>query len=165
MKKYIVVIILTALAVVWAGFILAQSMETGEESSELSGQVCEVVNEVAQDLGAQEPISEHTIRKTAHFGEYMILGVILCADIVAINKVRRGRLLRSIPFLPISLVFAIVVAIVDEFVVQANTEGRGPAFTDVLIDAAGATTSILCFLLVIFVLHILARSLLKKDQA
>jgi VanZ family protein len=43
-----------------------------------------------------------------------------------------------LPFFVIPIALSAAVALVDEFIVQASTEGRGPSFFDVLIDTSGA---------------------------
>ena len=70
MKKYIPIVVFTIAAILWISFIWSNSGESAEESSEKSSQVQEIVNEVAQNVGIEEPISEHTVRKTAHFGGF-----------------------------------------------------------------------------------------------
>ena len=147
MKKYISIIICTIIALVWVGFIWSNSAKTGEESGEASSQVHEVVNEVAQSVGVEEPISERTVRKSAHFGEYMVLGIIVCIDMIFVSKVflSRSVKLRSLSLLA-ALPFSAAVALIDEFVIQKNTNGRGPSFTDVLIDMSGVSLGVICIL-------------------
>ncbi len=152
MKKYISIIICTVVALVWVGFIWSNSAKTGEESGKASSQVHEVVNEVAQSVGIEEPISERTVRKGAHFTEYMILGLIVCADVLLISKLlpkpsTKYRALTSILTLP----FCAAVAFIDEFIVQGSTEGRGPSFIDVLIDMSGVAVGTVILLAVFLI--------------
>ena len=146
-KKYISIIICTVIAIAWVGFIWSNSAKTGEESGEASSQVHEVVNDVAQSVGVEEPISERTVRKSAHFGEYMILGLIVCIDMIFISKVflSRSVKMRSLSLLA-ALPFSAAIAMIDEFVIQKNTDGRGPSFTDVLIDMSGVSLGVICIL-------------------
>lgn len=140
MKKYIAIIICTLVSLAWVGFIWSNSAKTGEASGKASSQVHETVNEIAQSVGIEEPISEHTVRKSAHFGEYMILALIVCVDMIFVSKVFLSRSIRtrSISLLA-AIPFAALIALVDEFIIQKSTEGRGPSFIDVLIDLSGAT--------------------------
>ena len=158
MKKYIPIIICTVLALCWTGFIWSNSAKTGEESGEASSQVYEVVNEVAQSVGIQEPISERTIRKGAHFTEYMVLGLIVCTDMVFISRLfQSGSLKIRALSLCLAIPFSAVIALIDEFAIQMNTVGRGPSFTDVLIDISGAALGlvfVLCgFLVAVYALR------------
>lgn len=162
MKKYIPIIICTVLVLGWIGFIWSNSAKTGEESGEASSQVYEVVNEVAQSIGIQEPISERTIRKGAHFTEYMVLGLIVCIDMVFISSLLwSGSLKTRSVFLGAAIPFSAVIALIDEFAVQMNTVGRGPSFTDVLIDLSGAT---LGFVLVLFGFLVVVYALRKRKK-
>ena len=148
MKKYISIIICTLIALGWVIFIWSNSAKTGEESGKASSQVHEVVNEVAQNVGIEEPISERTVRKSAHFGEYMILGLIVCIDMIFISNVffNRSVTTRSLSLL-VSIPFSVIIAMIDEFVIQGSTEGRGPSFTDVLIDLSGTTLGFILILI------------------
>ena len=148
MKKYISIIICTLIALGWVIFIWSNSAKTGEESGKASSQVHEVVNEVAQNVGIEEPISERTVRKSAHFGEYMILGLIVCVDMIFISNVffNRSVTARSLSLL-VSIPFSVTIAMIDEFVIQGSTEGRGPSFTDVLIDLSGTTLGFILILI------------------
>lgn len=69
------------------------------------------------------------MRKTAHFSIYAVLA--LCY-LYALNSWQHWR---------IALVLAILYAISDEYH-QSWTPNRRPAWTDVLIDTAGAMTSL-----------------------
>lgn len=148
MKKYISIIICTLIALGGVIFIWSNSAKTGEESGKASSQVHEVVNEVAQNVGIEEPISERTVRKSAHFGEYMILGLIVCIDMIFISNVffNRSVTTRSLSLL-VSIPFSVIIAMIDEFVIQGSTEGRGPSFTDVLIDLSGTTLGFILILI------------------
>lgn len=140
MKKYIPIIICTIAALLWVGFIWSNSAKTGEESGKASSQVHEIVNEVAQSVGIDKPISERTVRKGAHFTEYMILGLIVCADVLFASKLFSKLLLKHrAMFSVLTLPLCAAVALVDEFIVQGNTQGRGPSFIDVFIDMSGVT--------------------------
>ena len=162
MKRYIAVAICSVAAIIWIGFIWSNSAKTGEESGEMSAQVQEVIVEVSEQLNVDPPTTEHTVRKGAHFFEYMLLGALLSADsIFWFSLLGRfgffGKSLRISLSLPISL----SVALIDEFVVQKATEGRGPSFVDVLIDMSGALLAALCAVLI---LSLIRRALLRRES-
>ena len=97
-------------------------------------------------------MSEHFVRKGAHFGEYAVLSLLVCADVLSISELfekMKGKwiLLSMLLAIPVSA----AVALFDEFGVQMVTEGRGPSLRDVLIDTSGAVFGVLA---VIFILWI-----------
>ena len=86
------------------------------------------------------PVTEHFVRKLAHFCEFGLLGV----ELALLFWLRSGLGLREIC---ISAVLALAAAVTDE-TIQIFTS-RGSQLTDVLLDFAGAVTGILlCALLV-----------------
>ncbi len=138
---------LTMLTLIWTFVIFAQSAKNGEESTEDTNKVMEIIEEVADAIGVDAEVSTHLVRKAAHFGEYMILGI-LGALLTAVV----GGGWRCIG----AFLYAASVAFCDEFAVQRFSEGRAPQFTDVLIDSAGALTGI------VFVVAILC--LIKRKR-
>ena len=110
--RYVLPILLTLL---WLSFIYGNSLKTGEQSSEQSGKVHEVVNDIAQSVGIEKPISEHTVRKSAHFFEFAVLGGLICLDlwafrIVSLKKKLHTSVLLSLTSLPICSLLASIVA-------------------------------------------------------
>ena len=67
-KRKIWIGVLCLVTFLWTAFIFSRSMQTGSESSEASGRLTALLQAI---LGI--PVSEHFVRKLAHFGEYMIL--------------------------------------------------------------------------------------------
>ena len=134
------------LSVCWLGFIFGNSLKDGVASSEQSGKVHEIINEVASSVGVKEPISEATVRNMAHFTEFTILGAILCLDLWGIGLVhlrakRRFDVLWLLVAIPASFLFACL----DEYL-QNFSEGRVGDFADVLTDTEGALLGTLLFL-------------------
>lgn len=138
-RKYMILGLLT-LAILWTAFIFSRSMQTGAESSEASGRLAAFL----QSLLGEIPVSEYFIRKLAHFGEYLILALPATGAAMLVGR----------KWLPAAAWgYAVLVALCDEFAVQAMTEGRGPRFTDVLIDSAGALTGVVAVILTVVILR------------
>lgn len=138
---------LTALlTLLWLAFIYGNSLQTGVESGEASGWVHRVVNYIPELLGWGSPISEHFIRKAAHFTEFAILGFLICSDILCIFTLSLDRPLyiTASPFL-VSVPLCGVFAALDEYL-QSFVDGRGPSVTDVFIDTSGALFSTILFI-------------------
>ena len=145
----------------WLGFIFGNSLKDAAASSEQSGQVQEIVNEVASSVGIEEPIPESTIRNMAHFTEFLILGVLLSLDVWALGLAplhshRRADVLWILCAIPV----AFLLASLDE-VLQLFSEGRAADFADVLTDTAGASLGTILFLALFF----LVRLLLNRKKA
>lgn len=142
-RKYTILGLLT-LAALWTVFIFSRSMQTGAESSEASGRLAAFLQSLLGDL----PVSEYFIRKLAHFGEYLILALPATGAVMLMRR----------RWLPVAAWgYAVLVALCDEFIVQALTAGRGPRFTDVLIDSAGALTGVIAVVFAVVILRRLRR--------
>ena len=119
-------------------FIWGNSLLPGEVSGAISQWIGRVL---AAILGLENPGTGHgLLRKLAHFTEFACLGGLLTWLAAMFGK----------SFL-LALAGGFAVACVDE-TIQCFVPGRGPAFTDVLIDTAGALLGI-CVLLVGYKLY------------
>ena len=57
------------------------------------------------------------------------------------------------PDAPLAVALSFAVSAIDEFVIQAITEGRGPSWRDVGIDCGGAATGVLICILVFLITY------------
>ncbi len=137
------------LAVLWAGFIFSMSNETAPESSKRSAGLAEIILTAVHPGFADLPEAvrksqvqsfDHILRKAAHFTAYALLGGLICLNSLSFCASRGAHLLRS-------LLIAALYAASDEFH-QSFVPGRGPAVSDVLLDAFGALCGILFILLI-----------------
>ena len=110
----------------WITFIFARSAQPADASVAESA----VFHEFLVRLFPW--MTDHFVRKLAHFTEYAILGALLHADF--------RLLVRGAVLLPLGL--SIVVACFDEFVIQVHTPGRSGELRDVLLDSFGAAVAI-----------------------
>ena len=136
MKKKFIPALLFLLSVLWIIFIFSNSLEDSVESGEKSAWVYKLVRIFIPW------VSELFIRKLGHFAEFAILGWLLSASVCSIisplSKGNSKKLFELFYILP--AVFT--VACCDELL-QNFSEGRYPAFTDVLIDTSGGLFAIL----------------------
>ena len=148
------------LTVLWLCFIFGNSLQSGVESSEQSGKVHQIVNEVAQSVGIEEPISEKAVRKGAHFLEFAILSSLICTDLFCFGlvklKAKPTALLTSLCAVPLCA----ILAMIDEYI-QTFSAGRSCQWEDVLLDTSGAALAAVCFLGVCFAL----RALIGRKKA
>ncbi|MBE6546444.1 MAG: VanZ family protein [Ruminococcaceae bacterium] len=133
------------LTVLWLCFIFGNSLQSGTESSEQSGKVHTIVNEVAQSVGIEKPISEKTVRNSAHFIEFAALSLLICADLLCFGILTRNGRKRSLLLALLSIPICTLLAMIDE-TIQRFSAGRSCQWSDVLLDTAGAALAVLCFL-------------------
>lgn len=128
-----------ALVAAWVLFIWSRSLFSGPESSAQSGFVVELLRPAFEALGMTDvDLMTFVVRKTAHFSEYAVLGVLLALTHVS------GR--RAIPW-PQALL-GVAVAAADESI-QLFVPGRSGQPTDVLIDTCGMLSGLAIAALVI----------------
>jgi VanZ family protein len=118
----------------WTAFIFARSSKSVTESLEESGAVLAFVSRILDFFGVRHMPSEHLIRKLGHFGEYAIL---------AFPAFFAAKLLPRFRTCLVAFGYCAAVACVDEFLVQNLSVGRGPSFSDVIIDSAGAAAVVI----------------------
>ena len=137
------------LCVAMMGVIFYFSAMTALESSKVSGRVTKVAVQLTypeytalpkpQQTGVYQ-LMQHLVRKSAHFGEYALLGALITLFLSTFSLRFRGL---------IALAACVLYAIGDE-VHQGFVAGRGPLAADVLIDSAGAAAGILLAALVLY---------------
>ena len=132
----IVALLLTAL---WMFFIYRMSAADAEESTDMSMSVGYTVGMLVVDEFETLPPDtqdayvariDHPVRKTAHFMEYTILGILISLDILLFTG------LSPVIRLLLSWVLGVAYAFTDEFH-QLFVSGRSGQITDVLIDGSG----------------------------
>ena len=121
-KKFWIFLTLTLL---WCAFIFTRSMQAGEESAAESGWVLAFVQTIFPG------ITEHTVRKLAHFSEFLLLG--------AMSTLTQFQTNQKNPTL--SLLFGLLCAMADE-TIQLTVPGRSGRVQDVWIDFAGVTVAV-----------------------
>ena len=132
--------------IVLIGVIWGNSMVPGQQSGELSSGVLATIQHGMAALGI--PIgwlTEHIVRKAAHFTEYLCLGLLAMQ---ALRPHRAGRGHRAVRALSVALLL-VLTPLIDE-TIQLFSDGRGSMVSDVWIDICGATTGCLITLLLSF---------------
>lgn len=152
------VLVILTLAV--TAFIFLQSADNGPASSEKSDIVVEVVEKVAEKMGAEITDRDsvvRAVRKTAHFLEFAVLGLAASATVAAFKA---SAAVRAV----VPVIYCLAVASADEYL-QTFSPGRAGLISDVFIDICGAYAAIILFLLIeLAVWHIRARRLGKSPS-
>ena len=151
--KRIITVVALVLTVAWGGFVFSNSLDSGPESSEKSGKVYEVVNEVAQSLGATHEIPEATIRTSAHFGEFAVLALLITVDLTLLLDLRLSEpLSHRHALVLLSVPFSALMAVIDECI-QFFSPGRAMQLLDIMIDVGGALCGVLGIALIFFLIR------------
>ena len=135
MKKTVKLI----LVILWMSLIFFFSNQKSDDSSKLSdGLIVKVANVfVDKDLSIKEKeiiLEKYTtiVRKIAHFGIYLVLGVLVINLLLEYN-VKHVIL--------VSLIFCLLYSVSDE-IHQLFIEGRSGEVRDIIIDSSGALMGI-----------------------
>ena len=123
--KYLFII----LTVFVIGFIWWNSSQNGEESSDISQGVLYEIMQLFARIGVSADITEHIVRKLAHFSEFTALGMLLSIDTALFLKKMKQYI--WVPFF-----VGLLVALVDE-TIQLFPIGRSSKVTDVWLDFSG----------------------------
>lgn len=135
-KKYLLITISWLAVLVWMALIFRLSSQVGVESAGLSTGITQTIISILEKIvpGAGQIITDHLIRKSAHFIAYLILGVLV------INATRWS----GIKGIKIALLICVLYASSDE-VHQIFVPDRGPAIKDVFIDGTGSLVGVLLY--------------------
>ena len=120
----ICLLILTTLAFIWGNSLAPKS-----ESQSMSLGVLETLKPFLAFFVGEGNVTDHLVRKIAHFSEFAALG----GELVLLLILRRKKGLQPI----VNCLFAgLAVAVTDE-ALQMLIPGRGPLVADVLLDFCG----------------------------
>ncbi|NLN82579.1 MAG: VanZ family protein [Clostridiales bacterium] len=134
-------IIMSVVSAMFIMFIFINSIRTGTDSVDQSGNVVSFLQSLADAAGIKVTISHLVIRKTAHFVEFAVLGTLLGITLKTYTK----RVLKNI-FVP--LFIGLFTAVTDEFI-QLYVDGRAGMVQDVVLDFTGMITGLGLAILVI----------------
>ena len=118
------------LLILYIGVIYSRSMKPAVQSSQESGAVLEAAIELLNHAGLQSSwLTEHIVRKTAHFVEYAGMGVLLFGNLASL-KAKSEKWLAG-------MLAVLAVPLVDE-TIQLFSTGRAAMVQDVWLDISGA---------------------------
>lgn len=132
-------IISWVLVILWVLVIFSFSSQKASDSDALSKNITKEVIDKVESVVKESRFTveelNHYIRKSAHFFNYMILGILI---VLALSNEN----IENIKGLLISILICLLVSILDEFY-QSFVPGRGPGILDVFIDMTGALAGML----------------------
>lgn len=131
-------IILPIACLLWLAFILTNSLQTGEQSSEKSATIVDTVQQVAKVIAPESPIANATgtaynnlhalIRNCAHVAQFAILGALFCFCYFAYTL--------KIRYFYFPIIGVVLIPIIDECI-QGFVSGRGGELIDLVLDTYG----------------------------
>lgn len=133
-------VVFTCMLIYSVGFIFGNSLEIAQESAAHSQEILEMVNGALHKVH-MGPMKLHTLRKLAHFTEFLFMGFwfMLCLRVYTKHFIKHV----SWP-----LFFGLLIAVLDE-TVQLFVPGRSSSTIDVLIDFSGVLTGLFVALLIL----------------
>lgn len=147
-RLVLLVLLILALAFIWI-----HSMIPAEDSASESQRVGQWLTPLLEQFVGPGNVTDHLVRKLAHFSEYSVLGAILGA-LVLVGKTPGIFFRGSYAFL-----CALAVAVIDESI-QLLADGRGAQVEDILLDTAGSLTG----LIVIWLIAAIIWTLRRRDE-
>lgn len=144
------VFVFSALLIAFA--LIHSSMPAGVSDGESIG-IAEYLTSFFKSIGVNIEITNHFLRKTAHFTEYTAMGMLFTLCAYSFNRLQPYR------YTPQVLFAGLLTAVADE-TVQLFADGRAGMLEDVWLDFAGVITGFA--LMLIFCLLIVRRR--KKHE-
>ena len=142
-KQKITSIILYILIGATLIFIWSNSMRSIEESLNTSTSFTEILTPFLGVFFGRDNVTDHLVRKMAHFGEFGLLGIELSILLICRNRVKLQSIINC-------LFLALSTAVIDESI-QILFE-RGSQVQDVLLDFSGAFTFISLLIISYFII-------------
>ncbi len=128
-----------------------------EQSLNVGKLLCSLIVGGYENMSAEKQLEyaklvDHFVRKSAHFCEYAVLGVLTFNAITLffqyVLKRIKGKLEKILPKIA-TVLWCFIFAATDE-IHQYYVPGRFSSFKDVLLDTAGATTGMLFIMLMVY---------------
>jgi len=128
-------IVFAAMSLLWLCFIFSNSLKSADVSSQDSGRLLLFMQKIFPSM------SDHVLRKLAHFAEFAVLGVLAALTAAFWLKLQRLRSsdnapVKLFPAVLILAAFGVLCPVIDELL-QLFSPGRSTEFLDMLIDFGG----------------------------
>lgn len=124
-------------------FIWSNSMQSVETSQDQSRTILNVIKPLLETIVGRDNVTDHLVRKLAHFIEFSALGIGSAMFLVLCKRVRLQPIMNC-------LFAGLVVAIIDETVQIVS--GRGSQVQDVLLDFAGVIFGLIATILIYLII-------------
>lgn len=135
-------------------FIFSNSMQIASASQAASGRVLDLLRSLLRHAGLPGLavyLTDHIVRKAAHFLEYALAGFWLMLCLRAYTR----RIVRHISW---PVLGGLLTALTDE-TIQLFSQGRSSQLTDVWLDFSGVLAGIFAGLVLLALVHACAEAL------
>lgn len=132
-------------------FIFFQSLQTATQSSQASSHIVSFLQTIFDLLGISFIVKEEPIRILAHFGEFLLLGILVAINIVVYRKPQLSQMFVSL------MVF---MPVLDE-ALQSFVPGRAFEISDLIVDYCGVLLGVM---LIVFIQKIRLNKQKNKEQ-
>ncbi len=149
-KKNIFFIIMLLITALYIGFIWWRSTLSAVDSTVESLSVLGFLESICKFLNLGVELTDHIVRKAAHFCEFALLGCLTLWTAYIKNK----RVIRNL--MPAGFV-CLAVAVADEMI-QITSPGRSAEVVDVTIDFFGACAGALFFIIVLSIVKLFKKT-------
>ncbi len=145
-----------ALTAFMIGFAFVHSSMSAAASSVESAEALDFITQIFRSLGFSIEMTDHIIRKLAHFSEFTVIGGLLTSCAYSFDRFKPYRYIFAVLFT------GLFTAVIDE-AIQLFSDGRSGQITDVLLDFSGVLTGTLIMLL-FYKIYINIRTKSKRDK-
>ncbi len=132
-------------------FAFIHSAMPADVSEDESGSVLSFLQTLFNYFGLNAELTDHIVRKSAHFIEYAVIGGLLMTCAYSFNRYRPHKYSFQVLFA------GLASAVVDE-TIQLNVTGRSGQISDVLLDFSGVLFGAI-LMYIIFAVYRKARKL------
>lgn len=126
-------------------FAFVHSSMPADISGEESENVMEFLQNILNLFGRSAELTDHIVRKMAHFAEYTVIGIMLVSCAYSFCRTKPHKYYSQI------MLAGLATAVCDE-TIQLNVAGRSGQITDVLLDFSGVLAGAL-LMLVVFMIY------------
>lgn len=152
-SKYIFRIVMLSITLSLIAFAFIHSSMPSDVSGAESEATMGFLQSILNCFNFNIELSDHIVRKLAHFTEYTAIGVMLMNTAYSFNKAKLHI------FFPHILFGGLFTAVIDE-TIQLSVPGRAGMITDVLLDFSG----VLIGITVMFVILTIYKAIRKKRR-
>lgn len=145
-KRKISFVILLIITILYIGFIWWRSTLSADESTIESTNVLNFLVNICNALGLGVELTDHIVRKAAHFCEFALLGCLSMWTAYSNNH----KIIRNL--MPAGFI-CLSVSVADEMV-QIGSKGRSAEVPDVVLDFSGAVAGAIFFIIVISIIKL-----------